>query len=231
MRIILKPAGLLILLSLIAVLTAFAMNDISALVGVKKPAPAASASARELATARFRPIDLSRMGKTDWVHFGLASASRTAIADRIVRKAGAERRIGPLEFVGKPATAYEEDTRAFKWSDGDTFQNIPETRAGLTTAGVASGFRFTVTPTVGKRHIMRVWVGGSGVRSKLSARMSDGSPLSKETESLTGGGDGFRNLYTVVFEATKPDQRLIVSYLVAQDQQSGTVSIQAAALE
>lgn len=236
MRIVLKPAGTLILLVVIAVLCFFAFNNAGLFFGGRPNAAEASVEPTT-STVRFRPLDLSRIGKSDWVQFGAAPKDGTAeiksVEKSAVRKNIPTRRIGSLEFVGREAVEYDGDARAFKWIDGD--QNAPtatESRSGLRVDGVGNGFRFKITPEIGKRYQLKVWVGGAGVRSKLMARMSDGSPLSSSDESVQGvGGGEFRSLYTVVFEANKPGQELICSYLVAASREGGSVSIQAIALD
>ena len=234
MRIVFKPAGTLVLLSVIAVLCFFAFNNVEGMMGQKRavaetPTPGAM---KRASTVIFRPVDLSRMGAVDWAYYGVAPSEGTDISQKVMHKAKVTRRINPLQFIGHPPKTYEGDPRVFRWQDGDGFATMPEVRAGLETDGISNGFRFTVTPELGRRHILRVWVGGSQVRSKLMARLSDGSALSQVDESFSSVGDKeFRSLYTIIFEAKKPGQELIVSYLVADSGTTGSVSLQAVALE
>lgn len=238
MRVVLKPAGTLALLVVIAVLCFFAFNSAGFILGKPLTTPMAAAQGTPQTSLRFRPLDLTRIGKTDWVQFGAAPGSTPGLSasaeikERMVRKKGVTPLISDLEIVGPTPVDYDGDPRAFKWTDGDTIPTATEVRTGLRTDGVGNGFRFKVKPIPGKHYQMKVWTGGSLVRSKLQARMSDGSPLSKLDESYTGvGGSEFRSLYTISFQVTKPGQELIFSYIVAESREGGSVSLQAAALD
>jgi hypothetical protein len=232
MRIILKPAGTLVLLCLVAVLCFLAFNNREEIFGGRSAAPIPITATRTVSGGSFHAVDLTRIGKSDWAYYGVTSLSGSDLAQKVVYKSHVARHISPLEIVGHPPRIYQDDPRPFRWQDGEHITNMPEARTGLTTDGIGNGFRFTVTPEIGRRHTLRIWVGGTKVRSKLMARMSDGSPLSSLDESFSGSGQSqFHSLYTIVFEAKKPGQEIIVSYLVADGQKDGSVSLQAVALE
>lgn len=245
MKVVLKPGGILLILSVIAVLAWLVVSDqakilfapagpnasqgfVKAATGSASPAlktgRSASPAAPSLADRSTGSLDLTRVGKTDWVLYGVLPG--TLPAKSLVRKTAPRRSIESVEFVGDGAVAsYGNDTRAFRWADGpDGNSTGADVRTGAVTEGLGSGFRVVVAPTVGKKQTLMVWVGGAGVRSKLHARMSDGTPLSRVAESYkeigTGGDFAFRSLYTVYFAATKPGQKLVLSYLVAEEGRS-----------
>ena len=231
MRIVFKPAGTLLLLTMIAVLCFLAFNNVNGVFGPRRDAVAA-VPAKTIEAAQFHAVDLTRIGKLDWAQYGTAPHPGASVAEAVQHKTGVTRRISALECIGQPPITYTEDPRAFRWQDGDGAAHETNARTGVVTNGVGSGFRFTVTPEVGKRHVLHVWVGGARVRSKLMVRLSDGSPLSQVDESYTSvGANEFRSMYTVVFAAHTPDQKLIATYLVADTGKEGSVSLQAAALE
>ncbi|MBC8135997.1 MAG: hypothetical protein H8F28_08950 [Fibrella sp.] len=248
MKVVLKPAGILLILVVIATLAWLVVSDQAKMLfaptgpdasqgfvnvpgskaspGVAKTRTAsASAAVPSAINQSTGSADLTRLGKTDWVLYGVLPG--TLPAKSPVRKKVARNTVAPVEFVGNGTVAsYGNDTRAFRWSDGPGGNTSGDgVRTGIVTAGLASGFRVIVTPTAGRKQTMMVWVGGTGVRSKLHARMSDGAPLSKLVESYkdisAGGKFAFRSLYTVYFSATKPEQKLILSYLVAEEGKNG----------
>jgi len=268
MKVILKPAGILTVLVIIAGLAWVAVSDqakslfapaspeaTSGFVQAKRPGLGSQASAATVATSsknpdntgqKLRPagqLNLSRVGKTDWVMYGVRPA--TSPANSAVRKSIAKPAIAPVEFAKENVVnSYGNDISAFQWSDGAGTNAVgDDVRTGIVASGIGSGFRVTVTPTMGKKQMLMVWVGGRGVRSKLQARMSDGSSLSRIGESykeLTGSDQqSFRSLYTIYFTATKPEQKLILSYLVAAEGKGSkvvptgesNVSLQAIALD
>lgn len=263
MRVVLKPAGIVIVLSTIALLLWLVVSDQARLLftptGAPKttefremrapatPTPLVPGGANAAGTTNgrtFRAVDLTRIGATDWTIYGVIPG--VLPAQSLVRKAIASPRIMTAEFAGKGnVSSYGNDARAFRWSDGAGPNRTGDGVAtGVVTAGVGTGFRIVVLPTVGKRQTLKVWVGGAGIRSKLIARMSDGSPLSQVIESydpIDGGNvRAFRSLYTIYFRASKPDQKLILSYLVAEEGKRGagaqasernSVSLQSVALD
>lgn len=246
MNVVLKPAGILLILVVIAVLFWLVVSDQAKMLFapagpdasqgfVKVPQSGATpgvaggqsavAAVPSSVNRSTGSLDLTRVGKTDWVVYGVLPG--TLPAKSPVHKNVPGSVIAPVEFVGNGTVAsYGNDTRAFRWSDGPEGNTTgQDVRTGIVTAGLASGFRVVIAPTVGKKQSLMMWVGGTGVRSKLHARMSDGAPLSKVVESYkdisAGGKFAFRNLYTIYFSATKPGQKLLLSYLVAEEGKKG----------
>jgi len=249
MQVVLKPAGILLILTVIAILFWLVVSDQARLFFAPTGPPKEYVSVNKgkvltngaVASAAPVPVhiytvDITRMGPTDWTVYGVIPA--VAPAQSQIRKAVAQPAIAPVELLGKGVvSSYSNDPRPFRWSDGiPPNASAEDIRTGIVTAGIGSGFRVVVTPTVGKRQTLRVWVGGAGVRSKLHARMSDGSPISNVVESdnsiATGTGKlAFRSLYTIYFHASKPGQRLILSYLDAQEGLSGIGSAKDTSVE
>ena len=227
MNIVLKPAGLLVALCLIAAL-------LWAVVSQRADSPFERTGASNGFTPMSNPpiavlenshnapaIDLSRLGSTDWVIYGTHPG--VTPAHSFARKAVALPAIAPVEFTGAGTVAsYASDPRPFRWSDGaGDSKTGAEMRTGIVTTGVGSGFHFVVTPTVGRRQTLKLWVGGEGIRSKVFARFDDGAPLSRVVSSSQdigpAGKVSFRSLYTVYFTAAKPSEKLIVSFIVGED--------------
>ena len=253
MNVVLKPAGILIVFSIIAVLLWLVVTDQAKLLFSPSGAPISqdfkamptvkAASPVPMGNAVQQAVDLTRVGATDWVVYGVIPG--TLPAKSAVRKKLTTPLIAPIELVGNgTVSSYANDIRAFRYSDGDESQPTgDDLRSGIVTAGVGSGFRVIIIPNLNQRHALKVWVGGVGIRSKLHARMSDGSPILKVVESYqnTGAGErvAFRSLYTVYFRATKPTQKLILSFLVADEEKTteigapadSDVSLQAIALD
>ncbi|RKT47464.1 SGNH/GDSL hydrolase family protein [Thiocapsa rosea] len=166
--------------------------------------------------------DLSSEGSTDWVHWGLTTASS------VNRKAGVTPRIGALAAIGGSASRFLDSgvRLAYAWSDG-TPTATASTRAGLFIAGVNKGYALTAPADTAERTLV-VYLGGFKTRGRIEVSLSDNSaPVYSQTvENLDAAFD--RRL-ALTYRAAGAGQTLTVRYL--QDVSTGNVTFQAATLQ
>lgn len=165
--------------------------------------------------------DISAEGTTDWVHWGLDSASS------VNRKAGAALQIGALTGIGgTPARHNNSAMRTgYTWTGGTPTASAT-THAVLYTIGLDKGFELQVPADTTLRTLV-VYLGGWKSSGRVTASLSDGSaPDSVQTvEDLTNTYD--RRL-AFTYRAGSAGQTLLVRYI--QVDGTGNVSLQAATL-
>jgi hypothetical protein len=237
MRVILKPAGAMIVLGATAVLAAVALTrpqKEQIKEQVELPASDLFKSKKQNAPGlydskdKMAPINLTQVGGTDWVVWGTTSDPKQA-----VRKADSPKAISDFALimperkilgVGKRGPA-----RGLTWSNGAPTAKAPIAYGGL-YVGEQNGFKFTVPAPVGsKPKKLRVYVGGYQAGGDFSAWITDGSkPKTTHTEIALGQGYYARE-YVVEFKASAPGQKMEVVWKMERG--GGNVSLLAAALE
>jgi len=178
-------------------------------------------------------VDLSREGSLDWVAW---------LGDGPVRKSGTAASIGPLVENGSarfPAPA-DAATR-LAWSGGDPAESGTGDKPALWWGKAGTSASFSVPADTAAR-VLRVYVAGSGgIHGRLTARLSDGSHPDYVSETWDGNlGNGawcpvpypFRACYTLRYRAGGPDQKLTVTWTLAEEanRSLGRASIEAATL-
>jgi hypothetical protein len=177
-------------------------------------------------------VDLTSVGKIDWVHWGLHTDSS------LHRKAG----VTPLIFDFERQDAsngfsyiyqYADNYNGYSWSDG-----VPETAVTNTTTGVwaygtptiGSGFLFTAPADTTPR-TLKVYVGVYAGVGRIEVSLSDNSAQPYENASLTNIRNGPGRVYTVDYAADSPDQTVTVRWILSSPREAtANVTLQAAAL-
>jgi hypothetical protein len=231
MRVIIKPAGAIIVTGMVVSLALLAVGKVRS--GAAVAAAPAEVSAAESASApssegaaedRTVFVNLTSTGGSDWVHWG-EHGTKSA-----TRKAGVGRFIGDLETVGGAPKAITSQMRGFSWSNGSPETKGDRSRAGLQIDGAGHGFHLTAPAEVNKTRTLRVYVGGYRAGGVFKAALSDGSaPDRIDSASVAGAGGNFVRLYTIRYKASTPGQKLDVNWTMGGG--NGGVSIQAAAIE
>lgn len=164
-------------------------------------------------------VNLTHAGISDWVHWGLSgpdSSNRRVGTPRI----GILNAIGPapLRFQAAPRTAYV-------WTNG-TPTSSANTRSGLYTRPVASGFTFTAPADTATR-TLTLYLGGWQAAGRLVATLSDGSTAPYQVDLQNTAGP-FDQIVTLTYRAGAANQTLSVRYTMTGG--SGNVTLAAAAL-
>jgi hypothetical protein len=171
-----------------------------------------------MAGTPLRAVDLAREGTTDWMH---AEPGRTE------RSAGAAERIGDLAIAG---TAHRATAgfATFIWHGSGG----KPARSGSGLSLERAGDRFSLTvPADTTRRILRVYVGAAAAHVTFRAALSDGSARPYADASLGDTGVAADGVYSLVYSASKPNQRLSVTFTLAEAMGAGArVSFYAATL-
>ena len=181
-------------------------------------------------------VDLTILGKLDWVHWGLQTDSS------ISRKSGTPPLISDYSVLGTGLVypyQYSDNANGYTWYDGSP--SITQTN---TTTGVwayqayppellGSGFQITA-PADTDLKTLQVFVGTFAARGQFQATLSDGG-LPYTDSSLFNSGNGPGGVYVLNYKANTPGQTLTVKWTLSQraagtNSITGNVTLQAAAL-
>jgi Bacterial Ig domain len=198
-------------------------------------------------TGTFSPIatgsnvDLTAVGKLDWVHWGLYTA------DSLDRKASVTPQIGNFSLVGNPIDyqenyQYADNANGYTWHDGTPVASVTNTTTGVWAyqynAGglsepLGSGFQVTV-PAGTNVETLEVFVGAYNAVGRFTAALSDGSAMAftnKPNATVNNIGNGPGGVFAITFAANSSNQTLTVQWKVATQYGSdANVTLQAAAL-
>lgn len=237
MRIVLKPAGALLVVGAVAALVIIVVvrNEQTALTNTPEMGPVATFQSKKKKPGEINaifdskdkmlPINLTEAGTHDWVVWGVDGASGP------IRKANGNGVIGDYELLLPDKQVLGEGkrgpTRGLHWSDGK-----PQEKADIVYAGAhvsdGNGFRFKV-PATSEEQVLRVFVGGYKTGGNFSAFVTDGSTVQTKQTDVALSEGYYSRMYEVTFKATTPNQVLTVVWKGGGS--AGNVSLQAAALE
>jgi hypothetical protein len=188
-------------------------------------------------TGSFSPIangsnvNLTTLGKLDWVQWGLGgdyAVNRKASVSRISNFT-----LISQNFPGNPlsfSSPYwlEDTASSCSWQDGSpvvaTTNNYTRVMAYSYPIAGGSGFRITV-PAETKTNILSVFVGTIDARGEFRATLS-GQP----NYSHSPTGTNVNGVYTIIFAANAPGQTLTIEWTLPLMASNGYVALQAAAL-
>jgi hypothetical protein len=238
MRVVLKPAGLLMVFGIFAIFVSVLviraqgaklreapeMAPIAAFESKKKKA----AGDKPLFDARDKmvPVNLTEVGKRDWVVWGLDDSNKSA------RKADTKKIISDYTLVRPKdsilAVGKRGPTRGLHWTDG-----TPKKETEVTYAGVhvekQNGFRLKL-PASTEEQVLWVYVGGYKTGGEFTTFVTDGSkPTVATAEDIALGEGYYSRAYKVTFKASTSGQDLTVIWRSSGD--NGNISLLAAALE
>lgn len=194
------------------------------------PGPSVSGSFSSITAGS--AINLSSVGKIDWVHWGLYTETS------LDRKAGVVPQISDFTVLDSPAGlvyAYQfaDNANGYSWSDGTPTAVITNTTTGVWAYGtpqIGTGFQITAPADTATR-TLSVYVGAYGARGKMEAYLSDGSASGYTNTSLFNPNNGPSGVYTLSYAAGSAGQQLVVRWtLNTPARPDGNVTLQAAAL-
>jgi hypothetical protein len=237
MRIVLKPAGMLIIGGLITLAGTVVVvraqqeelrkvPELGPIEGFqskkKESAPQSVFNSKE----EMGSINISQFGTKDWVVWGVDKSKNP------IRKAVSNKLISDYELIQPNqkvlAAGKRGPTRAMLWTDGKPVAKKDAAYPGI-HVDQNNGFRFTV-PASTELQKLRVFVGGYKAGGDFAAFTTDGSAVKIEKEDLALGEGYYSRTYTVDFKATAPNQNLTVIWRMSSGS-GGNVSLQGAALE
>jgi hypothetical protein len=196
-------------------------------------------------TGSFSPIasgsnvNLSAVGKIDWVHWGLATEAS------LNRKSCEAIQIG--NFIGVRDTnniagfvqVYQlsDNANGYTWRDGQPVNSVTNSTTGVWAYGIpalGTGFEISV-PADATQRVVQVFVGVFSGRGMLEASLSDGSATVYSDASLANlFGNGPGGVYTLNYSANSTGQSLKIRWTLSQaagpNAASANVTLQAAAL-
>jgi hypothetical protein len=166
--------------------------------------------------------DLTALGTTDWVHFGIKMA-----AD-INRKATGGSLISTFSSLKNKSPAHYGDNQvSFRWSDGAPTVSQVGTTTGVYLGGMDEGFAFTVPADTTERTVV-VFVGGYLSSAIMVAHLSDGSAPDFTSSTFTNLTGSYGVTATLKYRASAANQTLLIGW--KQTSPGGNVTLQAIAL-
>lgn len=238
MRIVLKPAGLLVVLGIFAIFVSVLVIRAQGAKLREAPemGPLAEFQSKKKTEGgnkavfdtrdKMVPVNLTEVGKKDWVVWGLDDSNKS------VRKEGSKKLISDYTLV-RPKDAIlsvgkRGPTRGLHWTDGDSQKQTEITYAGV-HVDKKNGFRLTV-PASTDPQTLWIYVGGYKTGGEFTAFVADGSkPDVKVAEDIALGEGYYSRAYRITFKATTSGQNMTVVWRSGGD--NGNISLLAAALE
>lgn len=184
-------------------------------------------------------VNLSAIGKLDWVHWGLRTEAS------VNRKACGSLQIGtlnPAYDTNNPngysqIYQFSDNANGYSWQDGVPTSGVTNTTTGVWAYGIPSsgtGFEFTV-PADSTQRTLQVFVGVFSGRGILEVNLSDGSAVAYSDSTLANfPANGPGGVYTLNYSANSAGQSLKIKWTLQQgigpNAPSANVTLQAAAL-
>ena len=178
-------------------------------------------------------VDLTVMGKLDWVHWGLGgdhTINRKASVTPLI----SDFSVISLNLTNNPlsfsAPYWFEDaaSSACSWGDGSPVTSVTNTFSRVLaysypTVG-GSGFKIELSADTTTR-VLTLYVGTIDSRGELKATLT-GAPNYTDSPAETD----VNGVYTITYAANSPGQTLTITWTVPFAQPSGNATLQAAAL-
>ncbi|MFZ0589625.1 MAG: VCBS repeat-containing protein [Bryobacteraceae bacterium] len=171
--------------------------------------------------------DLTQLGKTDWIHWGL---NGTGTLDR---KAGVTAAISNYTVIGTaPVQGYSDNSFGFSWTDGTPTAQVAGTNTGVFVMGQNDGFTITVPADTTPR-TLTVYAGVFEAQASVTATLSDFSAPPVVDTSVTDGTGSLSVAYTITYRAASSGQTLTFSLMEAStpDPTNANITLAAATLE
>ncbi|MFG1719893.1 hypothetical protein ACGFLT_03650 [Micromonospora chalcea] len=165
-------------------------------------------------------VDLTAVGATDWVHWGLTGADRT------VRKRGGSGEIRDEGGRGR-RQGFSNNPEAYAWRDGNPVSSASGTMSGVYTCHRGSGFNLAVAAD-GQQRTVRLYAGLWMARGRLDVRVSSGGPTT--TLRMEDPHTALTTEFTIKFRGPR-GAKLLMNWTVEESLgDCGNVSLQAVAL-
>jgi hypothetical protein len=174
-------------------------------------------------------INLTTLGKLDWVQWGLNGDYA------MNRKAGVTPRISNFTLLTPFGTTFsspywlvDTSTGFSAWSDGHPVVNVTSNHTRVMAysypVNAGNGFRITV-PADTSTNVLSVYVGTLSARGVFKATLPGQTTYTNSQISTD-----LKGVYTITFAADSPGQTLTVEWTLSPTAFSGNVTLQAAAL-
>ncbi len=173
----------------------------------------------------------------DWVIWGLGSK------DGLARKAGGPGAIGPLSYTGEGTVAATVGGPVrISWNRGEPMAQSAGSNGSLWMNTKNHAYHFEVQADQREREL-KVYVAGlEGATGRFRAELSDGSAPAYESTSWSGNlgqgdwaavPDGFSAAFTLRYHASRPDEKLRITWELADEPNRflGQIRLQAATLK
>jgi len=183
-------------------------------------------------------VNLTAIGKLDWVHWGLYTEATTN------RKSCASLSIGnftPIWDTNNPLAyaqvyQYSDNANGYTWYNGSPAISVTNTSTGVWAYGypnLGTGFEFSV-PADTTQRTLQVFVGVFSGRGTFEAHLTDNSATGYTNSSLVNFlGNGPGGVYTIAYSANSAGQSLRIRWTLTTlgaNAASANVTLQAAAL-
>ena len=168
-----------------------------------------------------KAVNLSAEGSGDWAHWGLKKASDFDHCAGVVQQISNYTLIGGGRVKRYAATG----SPRYAWIGGTPVLKVKRTHSGIRVSGKNNGFQITV-PAETTARTLKLYVGVSWARGKLTAALSDGSAPVYEDTSVKKLHSTAHRVYTLRFGAASPGVVLTVTWTCAEG--GGGVLLQAA---
>jgi hypothetical protein len=184
-------------------------------------------------------VNLSAVGKLDWVHWGFhteASVNRKACENLQIGN------LSPAYDTNNPngysqIYQFSDNANGYSWQDGQPTPGATNTTTGDWAYGIpalGTGFEFSVPADTTPR-TLQVFVGVFSGRGTLQVSLSDNSASAYSDSSLANlFGNGPGGVYTLNYSANSSGQSLRIRWTLSQavgpNAPSANVTLQAAAL-
>ena len=181
-------------------------------------------------------VNLTAIGRLDWVHWGLKSDSSIDRKGTVTPQISDFNVVYDTNFSYAAAYQYGDNANGYSWSDGTPSSSITNTTTGVYVVGPfniteTNGFEFSV-PADTTLKTLKVFVGAYSARGRMVATLSDASTSGYTNTSLFNFTNGPAGAYTLNFAANSSNQTLNVHWVVSQRfQVDGNVTLQAATLD
>jgi hypothetical protein len=178
-------------------------------------------------------VDLTRLGSSDWAHWGFSSATD------LDQKATGNTQITLFRPNPYPYTfvQYGTNPTAYFWQDGfNGSGRHPKAMGNGTPTGinVPGGFFDIEAPADTTVRVLRVYVGAFKAAGQISVsldREPELPPYKDQQFSDDGSGSGSDWVYTITYAASTPGQKVLVQWSAVGAYVGGNVTLQSAALE
>lgn len=169
--------------------------------------------------------NLTAEGTSDWVHWGLSTASS------VDRKSGVSAQVSNYTKIGPgTVTRFTDSTITHQWSDGTPTASSTGTTTGISIPAVGNGFQITV-PADTTARTLRMYVAVWFAQARMEATLSDGSAPAIIDTSFGKAGLA-KAVFSINFKAESAGQTLTVKYTVKTDHNApfGNVALESATL-
>jgi hypothetical protein len=149
--------------------------------------------------------DLTQMGRTDWIKWGVDAAPG------MNRKAGVAATLSDFQLIGTaPVNSYGNNPFGFSWSDGTPTATATGSTTGVYVVGQGNGFTITAPADTTPR-TLTVYAGVYKAGASVAVSLSDFSAPQLVNTSVINNAGQLSVAYTLTYQAGSPGQTLTFS--------------------